>query len=74
MQILRSLLVGLFTVTLATHAVNQWSRSVFNGLAQVIVQSERNSGEIKLTARAEGLMPATVTIRTKPDSARPAAP
>jgi len=29
-----------------------WSRSVFNGLAQVIVQSSREAGAIKLTARA----------------------
>ena len=30
-------------------------RSLFNGPAQVIVQSARDVGEIKLTATAEGL-------------------
>jgi beta-galactosidase len=49
-----------------------WRRSVFNGLAQVIVQSTKESGEIKLTARAEGLKPGTVTIKAKPSKARPA--
>ena len=37
-----------------------WSRSLFNGLAQIIVQSTRDAGEIKLTATADGLKPATV--------------
>ena len=34
-----------------------WSRSLFNGLAQIIVQSTRDAGEIKLTATADGLEP-----------------
>jgi len=42
-----------------------WSRSVFNGLAQIIVQSTGEVGEIKLTASAEGLQPATTLIRTQ---------
>jgi beta-galactosidase len=33
----------------------QWRRSLFNGLAQVIVQSTGEKGEIKLTGTAEGL-------------------
>jgi beta-galactosidase len=32
---------------------NAWSRSVFNGLAQVLVQSTKDAGEIKLTASAD---------------------
>jgi beta-galactosidase len=40
----------------------QWSRSVFNGLAQVLVQSTKEPGEIRLTASADGLAPATTTI------------
>lgn len=51
-----------------------WKRSAFNGLAQVIVQSERNAGEVNLTARAEGLAPAAITIQTEPNQGRPAAP
>jgi beta-galactosidase len=43
-------------------------RRLFNGLAQVIVQSGRDAGEIRLTARSAGLAPAegTVTVRTAP--------
>lgn len=43
-----------------------WKRSVFNGLAQVIVQSTTQSGEIKLTARSEGLVEAVLKLETKP--------
>ena len=48
-----------------------WSRSLFNGLAQIIVQSTRDAGEIKLTASADGLTPATTsganaTLRAAP--------
>ncbi|HUA38558.1 MAG TPA: beta-galactosidase GalA [Candidatus Sulfopaludibacter sp.] len=52
----------------------QWQRSVFNGLAQIIVQSTKTSGEIKLTARSEGLSPATVVIETQPCTPRPCVP
>ncbi len=51
-----------------------WSRSVFNGLAQVMVQSTRDAGEIKLTASADGLTPATATITTQPSTPRPSVP
>lgn len=43
-----------------------WSRSLFNGLAQVIVQTTKDAGEIKLTATGKGLAPATVTLKTEP--------
>ena len=46
--------------------VPPWSRSLFNGLAQVIVQSTRDGGEFKLTATADGLAPATATVQTGP--------
>ena len=49
----------------------QWSRSLFNGLAQVIVQSTRDAGEFKLTASAEGLAPATMVVNTQPCAPRP---
>jgi len=51
-----------------------WSRSVFNGYAQVIVQSAKSAGTITLTARAAGLKPATLSIETKGVTLRPAMP
>jgi len=42
-----------------------WQRSVFNGLAQVIVQSAVVPGEIKLTATAGGLASATARVQSK---------
>jgi beta-galactosidase len=48
-----------------------WSRSLFNGLAQIIVQSTRDPGEIRLTATADGLSPATTTVQTQPCAPRP---
>jgi len=51
-----------------------WKRSVFNGLAQVIVQSAKEAGELKLTARADGLAPATLTLPSQACAARPAVP
>jgi beta-galactosidase len=51
-----------------------WSRSVFNGLAQVIVQSTRDPGEIELKATADGLKPATGSVQTQPAEPRPELP
>jgi beta-galactosidase len=51
-----------------------WSRSVFNGLAQVLVQSAKDAGEIKLTASADGLQPATAIIQTVASPLRPSVP
>jgi len=51
-----------------------WSRSVFNGLAQIIVQSTKEPGTVKLTARANGLKPVTVELETKAVAPRPALP
>jgi beta-galactosidase len=51
-----------------------WSRSLFNGLAQVIVQSTREAGEIKLTATADGLTPATTVVQTQPSAPRQSVP
>jgi beta-galactosidase len=42
-----------------------WSRSLFNGLAEVIVQSTKDAGGINLTASADGLAPATSTIQSQ---------
>jgi hypothetical protein len=52
----------------------EWSRSLFNGLAQVIVQSTRDTGEIKLSASADGLAPATTVVQTLPCAPRPSVP
>jgi len=50
-----------------------WKRSVFNGLAQVIVQSGTEPGEIRFTAHADGLASSSIVIETKGHSARPQA-
>ena len=42
-----------------------WQRSVFNGLAQIIVQSSKIPGEITLTASGDGLQPATIYIQSQ---------
>lgn len=54
--------------------VPPWSRSLFNGLAQVIVQSTKDAGEIRLTAAADGLAPATASVQTKLVELRPSVP
>jgi beta-galactosidase len=50
-----------------------WKRNVFNGLAQVIVQSGTEPGEIRLTAHADRLAAKTVVIEAKGHSPRPQA-
>jgi len=52
----------------------EWRRSVFNGLAQIIVQASKESGSLQLTARSPGLQPATVLLPTKAVVPRPALP
>src|SRR6185437_6021404 len=46
-------------------------RSLFNGLAQVIVQSTKNAGAIEITAESSGLASAQLTIATKQVQLRP---
>lgn len=41
-----------------------YERRVFNGFAQIIVQSTENAGNIQLTAKSEGLKSATVEVKT----------
>ena len=43
----------------------KWKRTVFNGLAQVIVQSGTEAGEIRLTAYSDGLVGNAVVIEAK---------
>lgn len=42
-----------------------WRRSVFSGLAQVIVQSTHDSGTIKLTAESKALRTATLILTSR---------
>jgi beta-galactosidase len=51
-----------------------WSRSLFNGLAEVIVQSTKDAGGITLMANADGLAPATSTIQSQAVTLRPSVP
>jgi beta-galactosidase len=51
-----------------------WSRSLFNGLAQIMVQSTKDAGELKLTASADGLKPVTVSVQTQLCPPRPSVP
>ncbi len=46
-------------------------RSLFNGLAQVILQSNKTSGTIQITAQSHGLAPAQLGITTKQVELRP---
>jgi beta-galactosidase len=48
--------------------------NIYNGLAQIIVQSTKEAGEIKLTASAGGLSPAALTLKTQPCAPRPFVP
>jgi beta-galactosidase len=53
----------------------QWRRKVFNGLAQVIVQSTKASGRLAVTARAPGRESASISINTTaPELIRATAP
>ncbi|MGA2324038.1 MAG: beta-galactosidase GalA [Sedimentisphaerales bacterium] len=49
-----------------------WKRKVFNGLAQIIIQSRQQPGVLTLTATSPALKSSTVKINTKPDALRPA--
>jgi beta-galactosidase len=51
-----------------------WQRSAFNGYAQVIVQTTRDSGTIKLTATADKLKRAKVKISSKRAAPQPSVP
>jgi beta-galactosidase len=46
-------------------------RSLFNGLAQAILQSTKTAGTIQATAQSFGLTPANLTITTKQVQLRP---
>ena len=46
-------------------AAVEWSRSVFNGLAQIIIRTVKEPGTLKLTATSDGLAAAIVSVTTK---------
>lgn len=45
-------------------SAEQYKRKLFNGLAQVIIQSTGEAGEVKLTATSKGLKQAVISIKT----------
>jgi beta-galactosidase len=49
----------------------QWKRKAFCGLAQVIVKTTRQAGEISLTVTSDGLVPATLKITSNAINSRP---
>jgi beta-galactosidase len=51
-------------------ATPQWQRSVFNGLAQIIVQGTREAGDLTLRAQGVGLAETTLKIPTQPVTGR----
>ncbi len=51
-----------------------WSRSTFNGLAQIIVRTTKEQGTLQLTARAEGLQPGSVSVAAQATPVSAAAP
>ncbi|HEY3862126.1 MAG TPA: beta-galactosidase GalA [Verrucomicrobiae bacterium] len=65
---------GVSLVVLDKPAAPDWQRSVFNGLAQVIVQAGREPGAMSLTARAPGLANATLNITAGAAAPRPSVP
>jgi beta-galactosidase len=60
--------------TIGNASAAPWSRSLFNGLAQIIVQSTREAGEFTLSAGSDGLKPATAVVQTQPCALRPSGP
>ena len=56
------------------YITGQWQRSVFNGLAEVIVQAAEEPGTIALTARADGLDSTPLNITANAAVPRPAVP
>jgi len=59
---------GTPAVVRAVTAAGGWKRSLFNGLAEVIVQSTGQPGEITLTATSASLAPAVLKIQAQDGS------
>jgi beta-galactosidase len=56
------------------YPAKQWKRKVFNGLAQIIIQSEKKAGEIFLIATSPNLKTGSARIKAKAAKLRPAVP
>jgi beta-galactosidase len=69
-------IIGVGNGDPSSHEADKGStqRSVFNGLAEVIVQSINQPGTIALTAASTGLTSASITIREADNLPPPAAP
>jgi beta-galactosidase len=69
-------IIGLGNGDANSHAPEKGNkRNLYNGLAQVILQSKSNSsGQLTLTARSGNLKPATITINVKDTLQQPAVP
>jgi beta-galactosidase len=52
----------------------QWKRKAFNGMAQIIVQSTKQPGEITLSAISSGLKSAVLKVQTHAVTLKPAVP
>ena len=52
----------------------QWKRSVFNGLAQIIMQGSTTAGELRLTASSPSLQRAVLTVPAQACKPTPAVP
>ncbi|MBN2520496.1 MAG: hypothetical protein JXB17_08330, partial [Bacteroidales bacterium] len=62
---------GIIQVTIPA---GTWKRCVFNGLAQVIVQSTKEFGTITLTATSPGLTTGILKLNVEPATPRPSVP
>ncbi len=62
---------GLVKITLPA---GDWKRSLFSGLAQIIVQSTGQPGEITLTAKSAGLGDGVLKLQAEPATLRAAVP
>ena len=55
-----------------TTSAGDWKRSLFSGLAQIIVQSTGQPGEITLTAKSQGVTDGVLKLQAQPTPPRPA--
>jgi beta-galactosidase len=61
-------IVGVGNGDPSSHEADQcapgaWQRSLFNGKCQVIIQSGKTAGAIRLNATSDGLRPAVATLQ-----------
>ena len=65
---------GVSLVLSGQSIVPAWKRSVFNGLAQVLVQAGKTAGDSRLSAKSAGLTGGTVVIHAAEHEGRAALP